>query len=543
MSIKLKYTYFLLFLLVMPSAVWPSQNETIPTYHWAYADLSQLRLHGYLTGLFLSNQPFTKGEVARTLIQLKTRVKQERLSLDPTSSAIVNRLEIYLGPEIAQIEKKGETAPSEWLAPGERLRIGAIVEQDFVHRKNFSKFRGIYRSQIDYSPIPDITAFNTINFDQYLGDDPTYTGKRWRGITGYTEQAYIRAFLPIFPNSRQNGNDRRSLWVMFGRDFLKWGPGVTGQLYFSDAARPMDQFSFRYRNRWLQYTFVTAQLENFALPDSFRRQFQTGVAHRFLSAHRLDMRFKNRIYFGISEGVLYGGPDEYLNFAYLNPMVFYHGEQLNKSGSGNTMGSVDISIYPGRKVKLYGTLLIDDIQLEKTGPGDLEPGENGWLTGIQKADPFGLNGLFLGAEYVKIKNRTYKTAHPWEWWEHWHKPLGYYLGSDLDHLMLQASYWSDKNFVVDLQWHHIRRGEGRLSKPWDQPWMSRTLAQGYHEKFPTGIVETTSRLTLNFRYFFRTNFQLVGNLSAYSKKNVDNVAGADETGREGKVGIWWEGRF
>jgi len=535
-----KYTYFLLFLLTMPLLARASQNETIPIYHWAYIDLQQLQLHGYLPDLFLSNQPFTKGQVARELVQLRNQLKLGPISLDPTTSTILARLETYLRPEIAQMEGRGRKILSNYLAPRERVRVGAILEQDFVHRKNFSKFRGMYRSQIGYSPIPEITAFNAINFDQYLGDDPTYTGKRWRGISGYTEQAYIRASLPIFSHSGGNGTNRRSLRVLFGRDFLKWGPGTTGQLYFSDAAQPLNQFSFRYRNRWLQYTFVTAQLENVGLPDSLRRQFQTGVAHRFLSAHRLDIRFKNRIYFGISEGVLYGGPDEYLNFAYLNPMVFYHGEQLNKSGSGNTMGSVDISVYPGWKSKWYGTLLIDDIQLEKTGPGDLEPNEIGWLMGVRKADLFGIAGLNLGGEYVRITNRTYKTAHPWEWWEYRNKPLGYVLGSDLDHFMVQTSYWSAKNFIATVQWHRIRRGEGRLSRPWDQPWFSHSLAEGYHEKFPTGVVETTHRINGSVRYFYCTNLQLLAQLSYESRRNVGNVSGIHETGWSGKVGIWWE---
>jgi hypothetical protein len=48
-------------------------------------------------------------------------------------------------------------------------------------------------------------------------------------------------------------------------------------------------------------------------------------------------------------------------------------------------------------------LLIDDFQVETKVPGDLEPDEFGFLVGGQWADPGGVDGITLGAEYVQVQ--------------------------------------------------------------------------------------------------------------------------------------------
>lgn len=58
----------------------------------------------------------------------------------------------------------------------------------------------------------------------------------------------------------------------------------------------------------------------------------------------------------------------------------------------------------------YGQLLIDDLQIEKTRPGDLEPNEIGYLVGGQVADALGLRATTIGVEYTRVANRTCNTA-------------------------------------------------------------------------------------------------------------------------------------
>ena len=145
----------------------------------------------------------------------------------------------------------------------------------------------------------------------------------------------------------------------------------------------------------------------------------------------------------------------------------------------------------------------------------------------------------MGMEYVHIRNRMYKTLNSWEWWVHRNRPLGYYLGSDLDNLQLDASHWIRPNWWLKLQYNHLRRGEGRMSKPYDMPWMDCTVEQGYHEKFPTGVVEETGRIELQLMYHPHVACRVTAELVYQEMKNVNNVAGQKDSEWSFRLGVWW----
>jgi len=347
-------------------------------------------------------------------------------------------------------------------------------------------------------------------------------------MVAFTEQAYVRY-------------TTAHLSFLFGRDFLKWGPGVTGQLLLSDYSRPLDHFMFSYRSGLFQYSFFTAQLNPLNLPDTLAVKFRTPIAHRFLTAHRLDLKLSRRFYFSITEAVLYGGPDQQVSFAYLNPFVFYYGTIVNSEGpQGNIVGTVACDLYPGKKWQVYGEVMIDDIQVEKTGPGDLEPSEIGYTAGIRKSDPFGVSGMDVGVEYVRITNRTYKAVQPWEWWLHRNWPIGYYLGSDLDHWQFYISQWINPNLQVKLQFNMLRQGEGRMSKPWDEPWQQRTVEEGYSEPFPTGIVEKTRVVQFEAIYHPHVDFRVTMKAEYRDVENLWNIPGKSSSEWVLRIGLWWE---
>jgi len=46
---------------------------------------------------------------------------------------------------------------------------------------------------------------------------------------------------------------------------------------------------------------------------------------------------------------------------------------------------LDLNAYPMKGLQAYGELLLDDIQIERKVPKDLEPTEWGWLIGLRWA--------------------------------------------------------------------------------------------------------------------------------------------------------------
>jgi hypothetical protein len=141
-----------------------------------------------------------------------------------------------------------------------------------------------------------------------LVDDPEYMGRKWNGFAALTEQAYARFGYKNFS-------------VVFGRDFLKWGTGKTGNLLLSDNSQPFDQFSFSVKFKFFKFSYIGARLDNWPLADSLAQQYRSLFMNRYLSAHRLDINFKNKLYVGFTEALLYGGPNGGVELQYRSEEV------------------------------------------------------------------------------------------------------------------------------------------------------------------------------------------------------------------------------
>jgi hypothetical protein len=236
----------------------------------------------------------------------------------------------------------------------------------------------------------------------------------------------------------------------------------------------------------------------------------------------------------VCQGLFIGGVVFQGNFS-------YHAESNNDADVANTLGSLDLIAWPANGLELYGSLLIDDIQVEKTGPGDLEPNEIGWLAGGRLGDPLLFSGAVIFAEYVKVTNRTYKTPNPWETFVHRNVPLGYPLGNDFDRMEFGWSQWFSESAWAKLSWTGIRKGEGSIYTPFDEPWLNYTVTQGYHEPFPTGIVEKRNGLDVTIHYYPNPHFGLEGEIQTVKTTNAGHVKGKNSDDTYWRLGFWFSG--
>ncbi len=488
-----------------PESEWP-----IPPYHWSYRYLLEANLRSEAHVAWLDRPVYT-GDLRGNVL--------------------------HGGEEWASIVAPLFTSTNASFAARSRhLRLGMYVTPGWVAGRRARYGMGEYRLLLTYSPLPGVTAVHAMILSERALHDANYMGKRWRGLAGYSEQAYVAY--------------RTGRWgFLLGRDFLVWGAGETGELLFSDNSRPLDQLRVSYKGKYFDYTFLTAQLNPERVPDSLRNTVQAMYANRYLSAVRVGFRWRKRFFVAVVQSILFGGPNAPYSWTFGNPAQWFHGALLNKEsagpygGGGNTLGSIDWDLYPGRGWEVYGQFLLDDIQVEKTGPGDLEPNELGLLTGFRKADPFSLGGVTCGLEYVAVRNRTYKTAQFWEWWVHRNKPIGYYLGSDVELLAGFVRYWPNRHVSLTLRWNRIRLGEGRMDRPWDTPWATHTLEEGYHESFPSGVVETTSRLGVELFWLVRPGLFGLVEVGWLGKSNAGHVTGQRERAWEMKLQFGWEWDF
>ena len=477
-------------------------------------------MRGKLVGLYQNNKPYTKGEVAKALIEL-TKSKQKILT---TEQRLLKKLLLEFEEEIDFLNNHQKS--------NYEIQIGTRLQGNIDKVQTIkTSYKGIYRTKALVQINNNITIYNGINVDQYLVDDPLYRGKEWRGAVGYNEQAYITGKFIRFQ-------------IKFGRDFLKWGAGRTGTLMFSDVAQPMDQFNLKIQLGSLQYNYFHAQLDPmdglFYSNDSLA--LVKGKANRYISAHRVDMHFLNhRLECSIAEGLLYSGLYESVDFSYINPFIVYYGAQINKSDEANMFTCADIRFYLKNNLSFYSSLLIDDFQVEKTGPVDLEPNEIGYILGLDWADPFNLSGFLLSGEYTRVTNRTYKTPNPWESFLYRNRTLGHPLGNDFDLWLIELCKWWTGNLIVKLDYQFIRKGEGSIYTPWDEPWMDYTVNEGYSEPFPTGIVEKRNRVGIDVKFYPSIHWGIQGIVNYLNRKNADCFQDNNKDETQWRIGIWWQG--
>jgi hypothetical protein len=509
----------ILLVVLFPVLLSASVNQTLPSWHWAYEYIAALQIRGCFEELYMMNRPFTRGDVARAVIQTGKQMKESQLQLSQKALRQFYRLAKEFEFEIHTIQGKADEEKVIDLG----LRLQADLDKSSEEK---SDYRGLYRTKIDVPMGPYMTLYNGISVDQYKVDDPLYEGKRWLDNTAYSEQAY--AFIHI---SRFR--------FKFGRDFLRWGTGENGTLLFSDMVQPMDQFSGSVQLGPFRFSFLTSVLDEMDYRRDITDSQHSGRASRYVSAHRLDAHFlKGKLQCAVTEAVIYGGDNRNIEWIYLNPLMFFHAAQVNNIGTANTLGTIDMLYYPIPKLELYGSLLIDDIQVEKKIPGDLEPDEIGFIIGTRWADPFQLSGLTLSGEYVRVANRTYKTSNPWERFVHRNVPLGHPLGNDFDQWQIRVSQWILGDLWFEVGYGMIRKGEGSIYSEWDNPWMDYTIEEGYSEPFPTGIVEKSRTLSMYVHYYPSTWWGFQGEFHSVQLENAGHVKGIEKSDTLWKIGLW-----
>jgi len=509
----------ILLICFIPFRLFASVNETLPTFHWSYDYIEALQACGFCLDLLQMNLPYTRGEVAKSLV-----LSKNSFLLQETGSStrkLFQRLFIEFDSEMKSLQTNAEIADG--------INFRSHIRANLDHQaQNKTKYRGIYRAGFGASVGKNLYAFSGVNFNQYDYNNPAYKGYKWRGVSGYAEQAYIRF-------------NWKRFHLKIGRDFLKWGAGQSGTLVFSNIARPMDQFLSAVNFGPFKFTFVASELDRFAAKNL------NGIrvpVRRFLSGHRLDLSlYQGRIQAAISELVVYGGENASFDVVYLNPMIFYHGATKNGASDSNVLPTLDLLLYAKKNLQFYSSLLIDDIQIEKTGPGDLEPNEIAWLAGMKWADPAGMKGMTLNAEYVRVANRTYKTPHPPELFTHRGIPLGYPLGNDVDYWQLGLSKWFRKGLWLELETSQTRKGEGSLFTPWDEPWMAFTIKEGYSEPFPTGVVEKKTLVSAKMLYYYSVHWGVEADIFISNRKNADHVSSQIKKNTFWRIGLNFNGEL
>ncbi|MBI5266552.1 MAG: hypothetical protein HY851_04885 [candidate division Zixibacteria bacterium] len=325
-------------------------------------------------------------------------------------------------------------------------------------------------------PFNHLSVMGQFYLDERKAHDPNYAGKKWRGFAGDIDLAFVHY-----------SSNRFDFTV--GRFSSFWG--VRRSLVLGSSAH-LDGFGYTLNWGKLSISYRFAKLGDRMTGTDTLSQWP----NRYFAAHRFDVQVSDAVRVGLFESVVFGGPGRSPDVFYLNPIIFYHGTQLNENVDDNTFVGVDFTYKPTNGLKLYGQLLIDDIQLDKKSRGDHEPAQYGLITGLYTAS--GSRGFDTRTEYTRVTDWTFNQILPRNRYTDHDGPIGDASGNDYDRLTFDLIRWLKREMSGTLRLSYLRRGEGRINAPWTSPWLN---SPDYHQPFPSGVVEKTASVALGVKGF------------------------------------------
>ncbi len=455
----------------------------IPWGDPTYEIIAQLKLQGLFADLSPLSLPYTQGEVAAEIRDALRDLQAGRIKLSPYSLCLLSRLEKEWGVSLP----RGELSLSSGLkiAPERKRRP-----------ENSLSLTG----DVSYAFSPSLLLSQGIRVEWGNWHPSWILVRPWKkDLWGSTPYAYIKW-------------ESRGFYLLMGRQALKWGPSPGVSLLLGDNPPSFDQLQWGFKFGRLRFLSFSTSLDDL------------GGAHRYLSAHRIELRPKRGLNLGLSEVVVYGGKGRQPELCYLNPLTIYYGEQFNHRKDDNILLGGDLSWYfPGGRV--YGELLVDDFQYDfHSEPQQI--GINGGLDLVRAA------GVWLNLEYTRVNNWVYGQNRPWNRYTYRGKVIGWEVGPDADQLSATLLYPLGSHLWTRFTLRVRRKGEGRVDKPQNTvvPWP---------KSFPSGVVEKNLLVGGEIGYLPRPPLWLMFGFGVERVRNSANVRGKGFTSPRAELQVFY----
>ncbi|MCB0834873.1 MAG: hypothetical protein KDC45_15495, partial [Bacteroidetes bacterium] len=413
----------------------------LPIDHWAYSYIEMLQIRGHLPELYYSVRPYRRSDITSALARI-----------DENTLSNTERHWIHLLNEELSSHSNNQ------------------ADNNVILRANGSTGAALQNKTYDGDIAfePEITLSSPYfagslrgRIDNDLIDDPTYTGRRSNLVGARVEDGY--GLLQWGAGS-----------FYIGRVANIWSPFPDRSLIVSSNPYTYDQIGFAFQTRYFALRAFHAQLSD-----------QNGI-HRYLAAHRLDVRLPHNIQLGFTESVLYGGPNQQTDLSYLNPFTVFLSIQLNDKKEANELLAFDAYVPFGR-FAFKSQILVDDFILD--GANDPAPNRKtsndrlGFIFGLQGADLL-MPGSVTELRYERVGSYTYnvKTTRPWQSYTQNSRGIGA-GANDYDAWLLQHRYFPLPAFVFSADISFGRSGERSLA--------SNTFVDSTFVKlpFPSGQVQ------------------------------------------------------
>ncbi|MBZ0178232.1 MAG: hypothetical protein K8F36_02990 [Melioribacteraceae bacterium] len=150
-----------------------------------------------------------------------------------------------------------------------------------------------------------------------------------------------------------------------GRDRVRLGQGII-KTVLSDNSPPMDYLHLGFKYKAFTFSHYHGKLlgSDSLYIDPVQEGIKT-VADKYFVYHRFGVKISNHLSLGVGEVIIYANRN--MDLSYLNPFNFYKSIEHINQDRDNSLLFFDISNNSISGLKLYATLLIDDINFGQLG--------------------------------------------------------------------------------------------------------------------------------------------------------------------------------
>jgi hypothetical protein len=319
---------------------------------------------------------------------------------------------------------------------------GSQVAQWFSNgdgRKTWVNTRGI---RIDGS-IGSNVAFHSAFFESQAVL-PTWVDAQTRELRLVPGQAMYKTFRQTgFDYAYAEGHVSYSPSSYFnfrlghGKNFI--GDGYRS-LLLSDVAFNYPYLAINTRVWNIEYVNIYSQLQDISAPKGAWEAWQK----KYTTTHYLSWNIWPWLNIGLFETIVWQASDSNgqrgFDINYLNPVIFYRPVEFSLGSPDNALlgGSMRFTIR--KRNMLYFQLMLDEFKLEHVLKGDgWWANKHGFQIGAKSFDPFGMQGLFVQAEYNHVRPYTYSHNMVTQNYGHYNQPLAHPQGANFREVVLLAN--------------------------------------------------------------------------------------------------------
>ncbi|MHB8580280.1 MAG: capsule assembly Wzi family protein [Ignavibacteriaceae bacterium] len=198
--------------------------------------------------------------------------------------------------------------------------------------------------------------------------------------------------------------------LKLGRDRIQIGYGPIKSI-IDDNSPEFDYIGMNIDYHFFHFSYFHGQLlgDSYFQPDSINGGINI-VGEKYIGYHRLSIDFSKYFTFGAGEMIIYG--DRPIDLSYFNPFTFYKSIEHSNQDRDNSFlffDAVDGSI---QGLKIYSTLLIDDLDFGKLGTG-WYGNQTLFDIGIFSSNLYEVIPMDFGVEFTKIDPyvHTHRTGN------------------------------------------------------------------------------------------------------------------------------------